>query len=319
MDVLIQVEIKGWPVLVKWPQITCPAQTVVSKQDDPMSGKRFPHSWPFLGESTKFLSDSELSLGLKWRHTTSPILAHEPMLPWAPVTHSLQPVGDLLATKIFGWSQGGCRVVARRSATGRRPVADGCRDDLVVRRFWLLQVKPLCDQIDRRKVFGGRRQVADRSPSGWQLIADQLQRLQTIPTQFSVADWSPTCRRSVADRSPKRLQTFCNQKQTLKIQSPTSRRPIANRLPIAPQLIAEWLPTDRRRVGNHCPITRQYSINTRSLSAPEPMLDLLTVTSSSDINLKAISWRQFYRRYFNHRSLKLTWKLFIWYFFQIWL
>ena len=45
--------------------------------------------------------------------------------------------------------------------------------------------------------------VADRSPTGWRLIVDQLQRLQTIPTQFSVADWSSTSRRSVADRSPK--------------------------------------------------------------------------------------------------------------------
>ena len=75
-------------------------------------------------------------------------------------------------------------MVARRSATGRRLVAEGCRDDLVARRFWLLQVKPLCDQIDRRKVLV----VADRSPTGWRLIADQLQRLQTIPTQFLVAD-----------------------------------------------------------------------------------------------------------------------------------
>ena len=74
---------------------------------------------------------------------------------------------------------------------------------MVPRRFWLLQVKPLCDQIDRRKVFCGRRQVADRSPTDWPLIAGQLQRLQTIPTQFLVADWSPTSRRSVADRSPK--------------------------------------------------------------------------------------------------------------------
>ena len=183
--------------------------------------------------------------------------------------------------------QGGCGVVTRTSATGRRPVAGGCRDDLVARRFWLLQVKPLCDQIDRRKVFVGRRQVADRSPTGWRLTADQLQRLQTIPTQFLVAD-----------------------------QSPTSRRLIANRLPIAPQLIADCLPTDRRRIDNHCPITQNYSINIRSLSAPEPMLDLFSV-SSSDIDMKAISWRQFYKRYYKHRSLRLTWKILIWYFFHI--
>ena len=88
----------------------------------------------------------------------------------------------------------------------------------------------------------------------------------------------------------------------LKIQSPSSRRPITNRLPIAPQLIADWSPW----VGNHFPITRQYSINTRSLSAPEPVLNLFSVNSSY-INLKAISWRQFYKRYFNHQSLKLTW------------
>ena len=79
-------------------------------------------------------------------------------------------------------------MVARRSATGRRPAAEGCRDDLVARRFWFLQVKPLCDQIDRNKVFGGRRQVTDSSPTGWRLIADQLQQLQTIPTQFLVPD-----------------------------------------------------------------------------------------------------------------------------------
>ena len=102
--------------------------------------------------------------------------------------------------------------------------------------------------------------------------------------------------------------SYCNQKQTLEIQSPTSRRPNADRLPIAPQLIADWLLTDRRRVDNHCRITRHYSINTRSLSAPEPILVLFSVTSS-DIKLKAISWRQFYKRYFKHRSLKIDLKI----------
>ena len=154
--------------------------------------------------------------------------------------------------------------------------------------------------------------VADRSPTGWRLIADQSQRLQTIPTQFLVADWSPTSRRSVADRSPKscRLSAIINKR------SRYSRQPVVDRSPIGCQSLPNWLPTDRRRVSNHCPITRQYSINTRSLSAPEPMLDLSSV-STCDINLKAILWRQFYKRYFNHRSLKLTWKLLIWYFFQI--
>ena len=74
--------------------------------------------------------------------------------------------------------------MARRSATGSRPVAEGCRDNLVTRRFCLLQVKPLCDQIHRRKVFGGHRQVADwwatdRRPVV--AVADNL-------TQFLVAD-----------------------------------------------------------------------------------------------------------------------------------
>ena len=226
-----------------------------------------------------------------------------------PFTHSLQPVGDLLATKISGgrmevagWLQGGRRLVADRLQTVAGTIWS--RGGFGCCKWNLSATKSI---VERFLV------VADRLPTGWRLTADQLQRLQTIPTQFLVADWSPTCRRSVADRSPKscRLSAIKNKR------SRYSRRPVANRLPIAPQLIAEWLPTDRRRVGSHCPITRQYSINTRSLSAPEPMLDLFSVTSSSDINLKAITWRQFYKRYFNHRSLKLTWKLFIWYFFQI--
>ena len=158
--------------------------------------------------------------------------------------------------------------------------------------------------------------VADRLPTGRRLVGDWS------PTscsgcrqsrQFLVADWSPTSRRSVADRSPKRCRVSAIKNK----RSRYSRRPIAHRLSIAPKLIADWLPTDRRRVDNHCPITRHYSINTRSLSAPEPMLDLFSV-SSSGITLKVISWRQFYNRYFKHRSLNLTWKLLIWYFFQIW-
>ena len=185
----------------------------------------------------------------------------------------------------FGWLQEGCRVVARRLATGRRPVTEGCRDDLVARRFWLLQVKPLCDQIDRREVFVGRRQVADWSP-----------------TSCCCCKQSPIGSRPIS----KKLQSFCN-KKTLKIQSPTSRRPIANRLPIAPQLILDWLSTDHRRVDSHSPITRHYSINTRSSSAPEPILDLFSV-SSSDINLTAVSWRQFFK-YFKHRLLKIDLKI----------
>ena len=176
-------------------------------------------------------------------------------------------------------------------------------------------MKPLCDQIDRRKVFDGRLQVADRSPTGRRLIADQLQRLQTIQTQFLVVDWLLNSRRSVADRSPKSCIVSAIKNKC----SRYSRQPVADRSPIGCRSLPNWSPTDCRRVVNHCPITRHYSINTRSLlSAPEPKLDLFSV-SCSDINLKAISWRQFYQRYIKHRSLKLTWKLLIWYFFQIWL
>ena len=143
------------------------------------------------------------------------------------------------------------RVVAGRLQGGCK-FAEGCRDDLVARRFWLLQVKPLCDQIDRRKVFGGRRQVADWSPIGWRLIADQLQWLQTIPTQFLVAHWSPTSRRSVADRSPK----SCRLSAIKTKRSRYIRHPVDDRSPIG----CRSLPNGR--VGNHCLITRQYNINT---------------------------------------------------------
>ena len=138
---------------------------------------------------------------------------------------SLRPKFQVVAGRFHGI----CKEVGDWSPTG-------CKDDLVARRFWLLQVKPLCDEIDRRKVLCGRRQVADRSPTGCRLIADQLQRLQTIPAEFLVADWSPTSRRSVADRSPKscRLSAIKNKR------SKYSHQPVADRSPIAPQLIADW-------------------------------------------------------------------------------
>ena len=171
------------------------------------------------------------------------VLPWKTWLPKAPVTHSLQPVGDLLATEISG----GRREVAGWLQGGRRPVAEGCRDDLVARRFWLLQVKPLCDQIDRRKVFGGRRQVADWSPTGWGLIADQLQRLQTRSTQFLVADWSPTSRRSVADRSPKscRLSAIKNKRSRYSLQ------PVADRSPIDSRSLPNWSPTGRQLLSDY--------------------------------------------------------------------
>ena len=143
--------------------------------------------------------------------------------------------------------QGGCRVIAMRPVTGRGPVAEDCRDDLVARRFWLLQIKPLCVQIDRRKVFGGRRQVANWSLTGCQLIADQLERLQTIRTQFLVADWSPTSRRSVADRSPK----SCRLSEIKNKRARYSRQPVAHRSPIGCWSLPNWLPTGRQPLSDY--------------------------------------------------------------------
>ena len=182
---------------------------------------------------------------------------------------------------VTGRLQGGCKEVG---------VAEGCRDDLVARRFWLLQVTK---SILERFLVVADWLATDRRPVA--VVADNP---DTVFSRRLIADQSPIGYRPIS----KKLQNFCNQKQTLKIQSPTSRRPIANQLAIAPQLIADWLPTDCRRVDNHCPIRRHYNINTRSLRAPGPMLDLFSV-SYSDMNLKAILWRQFYKRYFKHRSL----------------
>ena len=81
-------------------------------------------------------------------------------------------------------------------------------------------------------------------------------------------------------------------------------------------LIAQWLHWLQLFFSRKAVADRLQYMCDRGLSAPAPMLDLFSV-SSSDINLKAISWRLFYKRYFNHQSLKLTWKLLIRYFFQI--
>ena len=164
----------------------------------------------------------------------------------ALVTHSLQPVGDLLATKISG----GRRESAGRLRGGRRLVGDRLQKVagtiLSQRVFWLLQVKPLCDQIDRRKGFLW-------SPTGCQLVVGWLATDRRPVTAVADNPDTVSSRRRITDQSPigcrpiyKKLQTFCNHKQTLKIQSPTSRRLIANRLPIAPQLIADGSATTVR-------------------------------------------------------------------------
>ena len=139
----------------------------------------------------------------------------------------------------FGWSQRGCRVVARRSLTGRRPDAEGCRDNLVARRFWLLQVKPLCDQIDHRKVFDGHRQVGDWSRTSCSGCRQSR--------QFLVADWSPTSRRSVADRSPK----SCRVSAIKNKRSRYSRQPVTNRSPIGCQSLPNWSPTGRQLLSDY--------------------------------------------------------------------
>ena len=126
-------------------------------------------------------------------------------------------------------------MVARRSATGRRPVADGCRDDLVARRFWLLQVKPLCDQIDRRKVFGGRRLVADWLVTHRRLVAAVADNPDTDFSRRLIADRLPTDLQIVADF----LKSKTNAQDTVANQSPTDRQSVPDRSPTDRRLIAD--------------------------------------------------------------------------------
>ena len=158
---------------------------------------------------------------------------------------SLRPKFRVFAGRL----QGGCKEVGDWSPTG-------CRDNLVARRFWLLQVKPLCDQIHRRTVFGGRRQVANLSPTGWRLIAYQLQRLQTIRTQFLFADWSPTNLQKVADF----LQSKTNAQDTVANQSPTDRQSVADHFPTDRRLIADWSPTGRQPLSDYTTVEYKHQV-----------------------------------------------------------
>ena len=164
----------------------------------------------------------------------------------APVTHSLQPVGNLLATKISS----GRREVAGGLQGGRRPVANQLQ--MVAGTIWSQGGFGCCNwnlsatKSIVEKVFGGPRQVADRSPTGCRLIADQLQRLQTIPTQFLVADWSLTSRRSVADRTPK----SCRISAIINKRSRYSRQPVTYRSPIGCQSLRHWSPTDCQLIAD---------------------------------------------------------------------
>ena len=88
--------------------------------------------------------------------------------------------------------------------------------------------------------------VADRLPTGWRLIAYQLQLLQTIPTQFLFTDWSPTSRRSVTDRSPKSCRL-----SAIKIKrSRYSRQPVTDRSPIGCRSLPNWSPTYCRLIAD---------------------------------------------------------------------
>ena len=168
----------------------------------------------------------------------------------APVTHTLQPVGDLLATKISGdrrevagWLQGGQRQVADRlhKVAGTIWSEGGfgcCKWNLsatksIVERFLL---------------------VADRLPTGRQLVGDWS------PTscsgcrqsrQFLVADWSPTSRRSVADRFPK----SCRVSAIKNKRSRYSRQPVADRSPIGCRSLPNWSPTDCWLIADGSTIT----------------------------------------------------------------
>ena len=129
-------------------------------------------------------------------------------------------------------------MVARRSATGRRPVAEGCMDDLVAKRFWLLQVKTLCDQIDRRKVFGGRRQVADWLATDRRQVAAVADNPDTVCSRRLITDQSPIGCRPIS-KVTEFLQSTTNAQDTVANQSPTDRQSVADRSPTHRRLIAD--------------------------------------------------------------------------------
>ena len=156
---------------------------------------------------------------------------------------------------VAGGLQGGCKVIGDWTPTDCRRLQGrfGCKEVLVATS----ETSATKSIVERYLV------VADRLPTGRRLFGDWSPASCSGCRQPRHSFWSPSSRRSVAEWSPKSCRL-----PAIKKRSKYSRRPIANRLPIAPQLIADRLSTDRRRVGNHCPITQQYDINTRSLSAP---------------------------------------------------
>ena len=145
----------------------------------------------------------------------------------APVTHSLQPVGDLLATKISGgrrevagWLQGGRRLIADRlqKVAGMIWSQGGfgcCKWNLsatksIVERFLVVadrlatDRRPVATVADNPDTVFSRRLIANQSPIGCRPISKKLQSFcyKKTNAQDTVANQSPTDRQSVADRSP---------------------------------------------------------------------------------------------------------------------
>ena len=155
----------------------------------------------------------------------------------------------------------------------------------------------------------------DRLATDRRLVGDQSATKNCVGIVYNRFNWSAISRQPVGDQSatcrrpPKTVLRSnwsqrgftCSNQNLLATKSflqpsATGRRPVADLLATALQPPCDhpkfWSQGDRRPVASY-------------------------VIILSDINLKAISWRQFYKRCFNHRSLKLTRKLLIWYFFQI--
>ena len=124
---------------------------------------------PVTGEFPAQRASYAENVSIWWRHHVRCPLKSR--FSKAPVTHSLQPVGDLLATKISG----GCREVAGWLQGGRRPVAD--RLQTVAGTIW--------------------------SQGGFGCCKWNLSATKSIVERFLVvADGLPTGRRLVGDWSP---------------------------------------------------------------------------------------------------------------------
>ena len=116
----------------------------------------------------------------------------------------------------------------------------------------------------------------------------------------SIGDWSTTTIPKIGD------------------QSATGGRLIANWL----EMGCDWSATGWRLVGDRSAmgwwLTTDQTICCVGVIMNKALTNCTNMVISISImpyclflcyfNLKATSWRQFYKRYFNHQSLKLTWK-----------